>query len=343
MLRLPSLTLLAATWVLCRWVFSRLARRRALGALGARATFLAGALAGGMTLRRAGDRVLRRRRACPAFRFRERERHRAARSGNGARSFRDPRSPGGVLTLAPLLVSAPSIFRWARANVAVAGTLLVGTRALRGTRVRRLRSHPTPRRRPVDPPTGLMPTGGTSSCATRCSRTTRTEPRCHARSWPWSGSRCSRSSSDAGGTGSLVLDLPSASLGLMLVLQLATPSRHPFQFGALLGVLPPGRGGSQGRTPARRPRLDRLARVRSSCSPRRRSPQPGRRSPRPGWNPLDLRTLEWTLAVEDSLPLQSLAVGLPLLLPSPARSCDHAACCRDPWRVAVDRAGSRSR
>ncbi len=61
-------------------------------------------------------------------------------------------------------------------------------------------------------------------------------------------------------------------------------------------------------------------------------------SPRHGWNPLDLRTLGWTLAVEDSLPLQSLAVGLPLLLLAGALLTARLRGRRrneTPWRVAA--------
>ena len=102
------------------------------------------------------------------------------------------------------------------------------------------------------------------------------------------------------------------------------------------------RGGSRNRTPARdgraRPAGARPFIVLAAAT----LAAAWAWSPRPGWNPLDLRTLEWTLAVEDSLPLQSLAVGLPLLLPGAlwlaARSAterDSVASCRGPRRFAV--------
>ena len=142
--------------------------------------------------------------------------------------------------------------------------------------------------------------------------------------------------------GLAVLDLPSASLGLMLVLQLATPSRHPFQFGALLGIAAIAVAAETVRLRETAEARPAGARPIHRARARRRSPQPRQWSPRRGWNPLDLRTLEWTLAVEDSLPLQSLAVGLPLLLLAGAlltarlRGRPRS---ETPWRVAVDRAG----
>ena len=124
----------------------------------------------------------------------------------------------------------------------------------------------------------------------------------------------------------------------MLVLQLATPSRHPFQFGALLGIAAIA-------VAAETVRLRETA--ESSIGWRARPfivlgaatlAAAWAWSPRHGWNPLDLRTLEWTLAIEDSLPLQSLAVGLPLLLLAGAlltarlRGRPRS---ETPWRVAA--------
>ena len=130
-LRLPSLALLAATWVLCRWVFSRLASPTSPALWALAATFLAGALAGGMTLRPEPVTaffvvaVL----AC-TVRFRERESTGPLALATVLVPLAILGHPAGVLTLAPLLVSTPSIFRWARANVAVAGTLLTSGLAL---------------------------------------------------------------------------------------------------------------------------------------------------------------------------------------------------------------------
>lgn len=337
-LRLPSLTLLAATWVLCRWVFSRLASSSSPALWALAATFLAGALAGGMTLRPEPVTaffvvaVL----AC-TVRFRERESAGPLALATMLVPLAILGHPAGVLTLAPLLVSAPSIFRWARANVAVAGTLLTSGLALFAV---------------------LAFVGSDLTQRRGDAQWTRTYGP-HA-DWRDEFLRYSLLQDYAYGTpmrrafvalvglavlgfllrrrrnGLTVLDLPSASLGLMLVLQLATPSRHPFQFGALLGIA----------AIAVAAETVRLRETAESSTGWRARPfivlaaatlaAAWAWSPRHGWNPLDLRTLEWTLAIEDSLPLQSLAVGLPLLLLAGALLLSRgAARAVAPWRVAA--------
>jgi Mycobacterial cell wall arabinan synthesis protein len=314
-LRVPSLLLLAATWVLCRWVLARIVEPSsvALWALGV--TFLVGALAGGMTLRPEPVTaffvvaVL----AC-VVRFREHESAAPLALVTVLVPLAVLGHPAGVISLAPLLVSAPSIFRWAQRNVPVAGTLLTSGIGLFAV---------------------LAFVGSDLTQRRADAQWTRTYGP-HA-DWRDEFLRYAFLQDYAYGTpmrrlfvaliglavlGFLLrrrtsftmLDLPSASLGLMLVLQLATPSRHPFQFGAFIGIaavavaaetvrLQEAAGSSRGWRA--RPFLVLFAATLAAA---------WTWSPRHGWNPLDLRTLEWTLAIEDSLPLQSLAVGLPVLV-----------------------------
>ena len=312
-LRVPSLLLLAATWVLCRWILARIAAPSRVALWALTAAFLVGAMAGGMTLRPEPVTAffLVAVLAC-VVRFRERESAAPLALVAALVPFAILGHPAGIVTLAPLLVVAPSIVRFARANIAVAGTLIASGIGLFAV---------------------LAFVGSDLDGRRFDAQWTRTYGP-HAE-WRDEFLRYTWLQDYAYGTpmrrlavaliglavlgfllrrrrnGLALIDLPAASLGLTLILQIATPSRHPFQFGALLG----------------------LAAIAVAAETARLRDEEGgwsikpfvvlgaatlaaawAWSPRHGWNPLDLRTVDWTPGIEDRLPLQSLAIALPFLL-----------------------------
>jgi hypothetical protein len=135
-----------------------------------------------------------------------------------------------------------------------------------------------------------------------------------------------------------VLDLPATALAIALVLLVATPSKHPWHFGALLGLAALAVAAETARFRADattvgwhlRPFLvvagASLA-IAWSWAPRQH------------WNALDLRTLDWTPSFESFVGLATLSVALPFVVLVGAglrevvggRHPLHAL----PWRVAA--------
>ena len=315
-LRLPSLVLLAATWVLCRWVLAAHRGAEPASRSGrSTAAFLAGAMAGGMTLRPEPVTAffLVAVLAC-VVRFRERESAGPLALATVLVPLAILGHPAGILTLAPLLVVGADIFRWARANVAAAGTLLASgiglfaVLAFVGSDLEQRRSDAQWTRT-----YGPHADWRDEFLRYSCSRTTRTARRCGGRRWRSSGSPCSRSSCDGGGTGS-----PSRPPRGVARPDADPPARDPEPASLPVRRAPRARGGRSRRgdgAAARRGR--RLERLEGEAVPRARSGDAGRRlgvvaaarleSARPA-------DVDWTPGIEDSLPLQSLAVALPFLL-----------------------------
>ena len=203
-LRVPSLLLLAATWVLCRWILARIAAPSRVALWALTAAFLVGAMAGGMTLRPEPVTAffLVAVLAC-VVRFREHESAAPLALATALVPFAILGHPAGIVTFAPLLVVAPPIVRFARANIAVAGTLIAsGSGSSRCSRSSARTSTSAASTRNGRGRTARMRSGATSSCATPGSRTTRTGRRCAGWRWRSSGSRCSPSSCAGGATGS---------------------------------------------------------------------------------------------------------------------------------------------
>lgn len=107
-----------------------------------------------------------------------------------------------------------------------------------------------------------------------------------------------------------LLDLPAASLGVALLLLIPTPSKWAWHFGALTGI-------------AALAVAAEIARVRISASVVRPLlalvvavlVTGWSWSPRVNWSSgLDLRTYDWTLSLEDRIPLVRLVSALPLLV-----------------------------
>src|SRR5262249_26362643 len=134
-LRLPALVCLVVIWVLCRWIFGRAAREGARSAaLWALATmFIVGAFAWGMTLRPEPvvallvGGVL----AC-TVRFLERGTVAPLAIAAVLVALAVSAHPAGLVSLAPLIVAAPALYRWGRTQLSTVATILVATVALVG-------------------------------------------------------------------------------------------------------------------------------------------------------------------------------------------------------------------
>ena len=221
----------------------------------------------------------------------------------------------GVVAFAPLLVALPSVLRWARDHLAEALTLLTAALALVVV-LAFVGSDLQQRREDVQ----------TYQTLTSTATTWRDEILRYARLSEFPNATPLR-------RGFVVLvalcvfafllrrrpsprtllDLPAGALGLSLILLIATPSKWAWHFGALIGIaavavaaetlrLRDEASGSAGWHA--RPFLV-LGAVSLAGA--------WLWSPRSPWSRLDLRTLDWTLGVESSLPLYGVALVLPLV------------------------------
>jgi hypothetical protein len=243
-LRLPALLALLATWVLCRWLLGRIApsvaANRGLALWALTSGFLVGALAWGMTLRPEPvvallvTAVL----AC-TVRFCERE----AAAPLAAAAFLAVLSfaahPAGIVSLAPLLVVAPRLARWARprlataASIVVASVALLGVLAIVGSDAQQRRTDVISLRTYGDEISGWRDELNRYSLLSR--------PLYGAplrREWVALAAlaviayllRRRRDAQEA------PLGLATTGLGVSLVLLIATPSKLPWHFGVLIGV-----------------------------------------------------------------------------------------------------------
>jgi Mycobacterial cell wall arabinan synthesis protein len=318
--RLPALLCLAATWVLCRWILSRVVPSSAggsrLGVWTLASGFAVGALAWGMTFRPEPvvallvTGVL----ACTIL-FVEREAVGPIVVAALLVGLAVLAHPAGIVALAPLLATAPRLGRWARPRLATATTIVVATLALVGILVV-LGSDIHQRREDL---TTLRTSGDEGSGwrdeLTRYSLLSRVLYGAPLRR-EWVAlallavvayvlrRRPDRPQQLPG--------LPAASMGIGLLLLIATPSKLPWHFGALIG----------------------LAAVAVAAETLRLR-EDGRRSdgwqvrpfivvgaamlaaawswfPRNAWADLDLRTLQWTLGIEQKVTFAKVAGLLPL-------------------------------
>lgn len=321
LLRLPALLCLAATWALCRWILARMpsAAARSRAAVWALAcAFAVGALAWGMTLRPEPVIALLAAAAVAcSIRFAERETAAPLALAVVLIALAVAAHPAGLVLLAPLLVTVPAIARWARtakaaaATVVLAGASLLGILALLGSNLADLHSN-----------TASLRAYGAQSAGWR-DELTRYEllgrPLYGAplrREWVALAfltviafvlrRRSERPRS--------LLELPAASLGLSAVILIVTPSKVPWHFGALIGVAAVAVAAETARlvedaraTPGWhvRPFIVIGAAVAAAA---------WSWFPRNAWSDLDLRTLSWTLSVEQHVTFAKLAGLLPLLV-----------------------------
>ncbi len=345
-LRVPALVCLAATWILCRWILSRSVRSASGGmALWALASaFLLCALAWGMTLRPEPvvcllvTGVL----AC-VVRFLERGSAAPLAVAAVLVALALSAHPAGLVSLAPLVVAAPRVAAWARprlpaaATLVLAGLALFGALALLGSDLRQKRADALSLRAFGD------------ETASWREELTRYDLLSSA---PY-GTPLRRESAALLVLAVLafllrrrrdpdrLLDLPAASLGVALVLFIATPTKWPWHFGTLIGLAAVA-------VAAETARLGEDARLARGWRARplfvvgaATLAAAWAWSPRTTWGDLDLRTLDWTLGIESRVTLAKLAgiapaavlVALALVELRRGRRIADA-----PWRAATSTA-----
>lgn len=317
-IRIPALLSLAAIWTLCRFVLARVLRlshdERTVVLLTLAGAFLVGALSWGMTLRPEPITALivTAVLACVVSFLQQQN---AAPIALAAVLI--PLGVTGhyaaVTALAPLLVAGPTIVRWARAELASATTIVASSIALfaillfvgadleqrranaatfasfsvgqnwRSESIRYFLLLEFPYGTPIRRASVALAALAVLAFVLR--RRRRREP---------------------------LVDLPAASLAVALILLLATPSKHPWHFGALIGL-----AALAVAVETRRLRLEVAEQQGWTARPFVAIGAvvvaiAWSWSPRFAWNGVDLRTLDWTLDLEKRVGLSQLAIALPL-------------------------------
>jgi arabinosyltransferase C len=344
--RLPALVALGALWVTCRWILRLLLQRPARRAelLAMTAAFLGSAIAWGMTVRPEPfiallvGGVL----AC-AVAFR---RSPSALPLVIAATLIPLAIAGhhtGLITISPLLAIAPTIASWARGHVASSLALIASSSALLIT---------------------LTTVGADLSIRLADAQTTSKVSGSGVGSWYEELGRYERlgvsvwATPPRRGTVALMLllggffllrsartrellDVPARSLVLALGLLFFTPSKLPWHFGALIGLIVVAAGAESSRLSREAARATALS-ARSLLFVAAMLVAGGwALAVRGFWNPVDLGTLQWRFAFEraSGIPLQVVTTLLPLfalcafVLIGAVRRRDgelYAA----PWRVA---------
>jgi hypothetical protein len=313
-LRLPALALLTTAWILCRWSFSRVTsdseapRTGALWTLGV--AFVLSALAWDMTLRpEPVVALLTVGTLASAIRFLERPSASALIVGALLVVLGVTAHPAGLVTAAPLLIVSPSVIRWLRGKgwvlptalgltvialalvvAAVGSDLFQRAADARGIRIYgdATRSWREELDRYLLVTTGASPMRRASvalmiaaviAYLVRRSRTARP-----------------------------LLDLPAASLALALVLMVPTPSKWIWHFGVFAGL-------------AAVAVASELVRLREQAA-NRWALTPFLAAfgamlvaawawfPRIEWGDFDLRTLDWTIDLEERVTAVRLSAAI---------------------------------
>ncbi len=347
LLRIPALLCLAATWVLCRWILARMLAtsthddRVALWAL--TSAFAIGAMAWGMTLRPEPFVALLVTGvvACTVC-FLERETVAPLALAAVLIALAIPAHPAGIVSLAPLLVAAPRLIQWVRPRPIVAMTIFFAAGALLvflgfvGSDLE-LRS--------ADVQTHRAYGDATANWREEIARYALlfespifANPMRHMSvalmmlavvAYVFRRRR----------NGGFLLDLTSVALIVSLLLLIATPSKRPWHFGTMLGIIALAVAAETARLQGEAKRSDRwrvlpffaigVAVIAATWA----------WSPRGPWNNQDLQSLDWILAFEKRISLATLAGLLPLILLGVAAFVELARNRRDrlrdvPWRVA---------
>ncbi|MDQ3380626.1 MAG: arabinosyltransferase domain-containing protein [Actinomycetota bacterium] len=311
--RLAVLVVLMAVWSLCRWIVTQLPKKDREAKVGIwilASAFLLGSMAWGMTLRPEPVTALfvTGVTAC-MIRFLRREDSASIAVASALVALALTAHPTGVVSLAPILVAAPKLYRWARAQLAPAVTIVSASSALLATL--------------AFVGADLDQRVADADTTQELAGNSRDEIQRYAFLWeePFGtplrrafvallllavlafvlGRRRVRSG---------LLEFPVSVLAIGLVLLVATPSKWPSHFGALIGVgtlaisIEAARLRSEGRSTVAWRTWPLLAigaaTLATTWSWWEREP----------WNALDLRTLDWRA----SLGLSQLAVLLPVLL-----------------------------
>ncbi|MDQ3672038.1 MAG: arabinosyltransferase domain-containing protein, partial [Actinomycetota bacterium] len=334
---------LAVTWVLARWIPSRIVAASGVPQNGPvlwtlASAFLIGAFSWGMTLRPEPVTALLVSAVLACIvRFLERGTTGPLAALGLLFPFALTGHHAAVVAFAPLLVAAPSLVGWARSQLAAASTIMASAIALFAVL---LFVGADLEQRSADAQTLASVTGA---------------------SWRGEILRYTSLASFPYGTplrrafvGLLVLtvlafllrrrrerqpllDLPAASLGLSLVLLIATPSKFPWHFGALVGVAAVALAAEIARL-----RQESLSSTGSSARPlmvlgAAVLAVAWSWTPRTSWSTFDLRTLDWNLGVETWLPLSTVVTGLPVALLATATVIvrrDRARRASAPWLAA---------
>jgi Mycobacterial cell wall arabinan synthesis protein len=342
-LRIPALVCLAATWLLSRWILARiLGPSRTVDGLALWAftsAFLAGALAWGMTLRPEPVTALliAAVMACVVW-FVDRETAAPLALAAILVSLAVTAHHAGIATIAPLLIIAPRLLTWIRANRAAAIALAIAVVGLSLALAF------------VGSDLGQRSVDAAAIRAYAVPDAWFDELRRYARLSDFHGGPPLRRASFALMALAVLaflvrrrrerqglVDLPAPALGVMLLLLLAAPSKWPWHFGAFIGV-------ASLAVAAETHRLGRQA-VGSSGWQARPFVVVGAAvvaiawawGPRQPWTVLDLRALDWRLGFEQALSLSAVAAGLPIVLVGLLVAANIRRARRRteaPWRVA---------
>ena len=345
-LRLPALVCLAATWAVCRWILQRVSSeadagsRFPLWALGS--AFAVSAMAWGMTLRPEPvlallvTGVL----AC-MIRFVDRGSTTPVVIASLLVVLALSAHPAGVAALAPIVVATPRLSRWARPRLKAIGTIVAASAALLTT-LATVGSDFEQRR--AD--TSSLRTYGDETAGWRAELS-----RYDQLSQSPYGAPLRRESvalialaviafllrrrSDRSGP---LLDLPAAALGTGLVLFLATPSKWPWHFGALIGLTAVAVGSETIRLVATAQQTKRWSVRPLLVIAAATLAAAWSWFPRLAWADLDLRTLDWTLELESSITLAKIAGSVPVVVLGvlAVMELGHGRSIRAvPWRTAA--------
>jgi hypothetical protein len=319
-LRIPALVCLLGTWILCRWLFVRTVGTAAYGAArwALACGFAVAALAWGMTLRPEPVLALMVMGvlACVVA-FIERPRVAPLALAAVLVVLSLSAHPAGIVAFAPVLAAAPTIGRWVRDNVRVSGSIVVAATALLvvlvtvGSDLQRRRADITSLRTYGDETAGWRDELVRYSLLSQPPYETPLRRASVALiALAVFGFLLRRRSKGE----DRLLGLPATALGLALVLLIATPTKWPWHFGALIGLAAvaiaaeTARLRGEAEEPRRwdvRPFLVILAATAAAA---------WSWNPRASWGDLDLRTLHWTLSFENRLTLSKLGGSLPVLL-----------------------------
>jgi hypothetical protein len=321
LLRLLPLLCLAAIWVLCRWIFARTltlsidADPTTLWTLAA--TFLIGALAWGMTLRPEPEVALLVTGvlAC-TIRFLDRKTTAPLVLAAVLIVFALAAHPAGIVSLAPLLVTVPILWEWARQRLSVLATIITSSIALlvvlgfvgsdlelrmSDARAIHMYANVVAGWRDESARYSLLFTPGHEI------------PLRHGFVALMIAAILAYVMRKKGGAERASLDLASAALGIALILLVATPTKLPYHFGALLGVAAVAVASETARL-RHDSRLSQGWRVVPFLATGVTAVAIAWSwEPRSAWNAFDLRSLSWVLGFESRFPLSVLAPLLPLI------------------------------
>ncbi len=318
-LRLPALLCLALTWVLCRWIYGRMSTvSTRTGRWTLVTAFLTGALAWGMTLRPEPVVALLATGvvACTVL-FVERQTTAPLAIAAVLVSLAVSAHPAGLVALAPLVVVSPRLLAWARtrwtavATIALAAAALFAVLAFLSSDLAQFRADVTSLR------TFGVQVSGWRDELSRYSLLSREGYGAPIRRLWVALSLLAVLAyllRPRGRPSGPMLGLPAAGLGVALVMLIPTPSKLPWHFGCLIGLAALALA-------AETERLVHVAKRSRSWHVRpfvilgaAMLAAAWAWFPRNAWGELDLRTMDWTLGLEDRLTLAKAAGITPVLL-----------------------------